>query len=65
MSPHWDTRSFNREDVKMAFQTEIMSDLGDIDPLTLPSDELASKIRSVANESAEKHIPAKCKSKFP
>ena len=65
MSPHWDTRSFNREDVKKAFQTEITSDLGDIDPLTLSPDELASKIRSVANESAEKHIPAKCKSKFP
>ena len=51
--------------VNEAFQQEISTSLGDLDPQTLSSDELASKIRSVASESARKHIPAKRKAKFP
>ena len=64
-SPPLDIRSLSQDHVKEAFQREISSALGDTDPDTLPSEELAATIRSVANDSAQRVIPAKPKNKFP
>ena len=66
MLPPLDIQLLQRdESVKDAFQQNITASLSDIDPHALSSDELSSKIRTVAIESAHKHVPTKCKSKFP
>ena len=60
-----DIRSLNQSHVKEAFQREISSVLDETNPETLSSEDLASRIRSVTNSSAQKVIPARCKNKFP
>ena len=64
-SPLLDIRSLSQNHVKEAFQRETTLALGDTDPDTLSTEELAATIRSVANDSAKKVIPAKPKNKFP
>ena len=48
-----------------AYKADIALALGDTDPTSLHSDELASTIRTVAINSAQNIIPAKTKTKFP
>ena len=59
--PSLDIHSLNDSNVKEAFQSEITSALQGLDPETLPSESLASTIRSVTTEAAQKTIPPKRK----
>ena len=59
--PSLDIHSLNDSNVKEAFQSEITSALQGLDPETLPSESLASTIRSVTTEAAQKTIAPKRK----
>ena len=63
--PPLDISSLNQSRVKEAFQSEISSVLGETNPEALPSEDIASTIRSVTTNAAQKIIPAKRKPKFP
>ena len=63
--PPLDLRSLHQAEIEEAFQAEISSALNDSDPSTLQSEELASTIRTVTVNSAQKVIPVKPKTKFP
>ena len=63
--PLLDIRLLNNNDIRETFQQEISSALNESDPETLPSDELASTIRSVVISAAQNAIPAIRKPKFP
>ena len=60
-----DTRSLTQDEIKKAFQNDIALALCDTNPEDIPTEELASTIRSVTTTSARKVIPIKCKVKFP
>ena len=63
--PSLDIRSMNPGETMEAYQADIALALGDTDPSSLHSDELASTICTVAINSAQNLIPAKTKTKFP
>ena len=60
-----DVRSLNQPDVVKSYQQDILLSLGEVNPEDIPSDELASKLRSVITTSAQNTIPAKTRVKFP
>ena len=62
--PPLDIRSLNISSVKEAFQSEISSALENLDHETLSSEAIATTIRSVTTEAAQKTIPTKRKPKF-
>ena len=64
-TPTIDIRSLNQTRIKESFQHEVSSALGETNPETLSSEDLASTIRSVTDSAAQKIIPAKRKAKFP
>ena len=57
--------SLNQAETEKSFQDEINVTLGNTDPSTLDSDTIASTIRTVTVDAAQKVIPAKSKAKFP
>ena len=57
--------SLNQAETEKSFQDEINVTLGNTDPSTLDSDTIASTIRTVTVDAAQKVIPAKSKPKFP
>ena len=63
--PPLNLRALHQEEVKQAFQSDITTALSDSDPSTMQSTDLASTIRTVTVNSANKTIPAKAKPKFP
>ena len=63
--PSLDMHAFSQPEVKEAFQNAITQALGDNNPDDIPSDQLASTIRSVTTTVAQDVIPVKAKPKFP
>ena len=56
--------SLNQAETEKSFQDEINVTLGNTDPSTLDSDTIASTIRTVTVDAAQKVIPAKSKPFF-
>ena len=65
LSPSLNVRALSQTDIKEAFQIDIESSLGDMNPEDVPSEQIAASIRSVTVAAAQKVIPAKRKSKYP
>ena len=64
-SPSLNIRALYEDGIKDAFQKDIEQSLGNANPADLPSEELASSIRSATVSAANKVIPVTQKSKFP
>ena len=64
-SPSLNIRALYEDEIKDAFQKDIEQSLGNANPADLPSEELASSIRSATVFAANEVIPVKQKSKFP
>ena len=65
ISPSLNVRALCEDGIKDAFQKGIEQSLGNANPDDLPSEELASSIRSATVSAAKEVIPVKQKSKFP